>query len=135
MIGDIKTNAAQFNATIQSFANRFSEEKIRKLVKKLAFDIWDEIGNRCPVDTGRAQTNFQLDTKLNNRTIETFSTARPAPPILEDSMVYWIFNNLDYIEALENGHSKQAPGGFIAPAIAEFNRVYEQRARELGFLK
>ena len=134
--GDISTNMVAFNRTVNKFAALYDEKKIRVLVKKLSFDIWKAISASCPVKTGRARANFQLDTRVNNGTVATFnSISGPPPPRLEDSMVYWIFNNLDYIQALEDGHSQQARGGFIAPAIREFNRVYEKRARQMGLIK
>ena len=39
---------------------------------------------------------------------------------LEDGVV-WLINNVEYIEALENGHSRQAPQGMVSLSLAEFN--------------
>ena len=36
--------------------------------------------------------------------------------------VHWFTNNLDYIQALENGHSRQAPNGMVKITIMEFQR-------------
>ena len=37
----------------------------------------------------------------------------------------WISNNLPYIEALEEGHSQQAPHGMVALSLAEAEQGLE----------
>lgn len=38
--------------------------------------------------------------------------------------VYWITNSLPYAEALENGHSDQAPAGMVGLTIVEFDEIF-----------
>jgi len=42
--------------------------------------------------------------------------------------IVWVYNNVPYVQALENGHSGQAPEGFIGIAIEE-TRTYIQMRR------
>jgi len=45
-----------------------------------------------------------------------------------------IYNNLEYIEALENGHSQQAPAGMVAVSLAEFNIKLERNMKASGLI-
>ena len=44
-----------------------------------------------------------------------------------------IYNNLEYIQALENGHSQQAPSGFVAQALAAIGNHVAKAARAAGY--
>lgn len=37
-----------------------------------------------------------------------------------------VVNNTEYVSYLEDGHSKQAPGGIAGPTIKEINRRYKK---------
>ena len=52
---------------------------------------------------------------------------------LPKSSQYVIFNNLEYIVALENGHSQQAPSGFVAQALAAIGNHVAKAARAAGY--
>lgn len=46
----------------------------------------------------------------------------PTPPdfsAIDGSQQIFILNNVEYIEALEEGHSQQAPAGMVRISIAE----------------
>ena len=47
--------------------------------------------------------------------------------------MYYLYNNVEYIVALENGHSQQAPAGFVAQALASLAQLVAQKAREAGY--
>ena len=45
----------------------------------------------------------------------------PAPPDLsavDAAQVVWLLNNVEYIQALEEGHSQQAPAGMLRVSLA-----------------
>jgi len=119
------TNIMEFKADLESFANQLNIA-LPLVVQKVAIDLWTSITMRTPVDTGRARANWFLtqgapSTQLDEyKGAKTGEVAPPTPPdvstITGDEPVY-IVNNLPYIEALENGHSKQAPAGMVALAI------------------
>jgi hypothetical protein len=46
---------------------------------------------------------------------------------------YVLFNNLEYIQALEEGHSKQAPAGFVAKALAAMTEYLGRAAKSMGY--
>ena len=81
---------------------------------------------RTPVDTGRARANWQIG--IGNAAGQTTATDKQAfgsdPPLspalkqIDGEQVVFITNSLDYIEALENGSSQQAPSGFVRITIA-----------------
>lgn len=103
--------------------------KTSAVVKKLAFDLFGDITLRTPVDTGHARRNWQTTVGEPAGTIigtagdsETPAPA-PPPPSLSGYNIgqgsVFIINNLPYIEALENGHSSQAPSGMVGLAVAK----------------
>ena len=101
-----------------------ADELRDKVQRKVAFDIYSELVQTTPVDTGRARAGWALDVR--------HGTYRP--PIKDDGMPYrtpmptipqnapWIiiYNNVEYIVPLNEGHSRQAPKRFVQHAV---NRV------------
>jgi hypothetical protein len=63
---------------------------------KLAFDIVGDLLAETPVDTGQAKNGWTMDDSGDVITIE---------------------NRIPYIERLNQGHSKQAPAGFVEEII------------------
>ena len=76
----------------------------------LVMDMFRNIQIRTPVDTGRARGNWHVE----------FDGEQSAT----------IYNNLPYMERLENGWSKQAPAGMVRVTLTEFERKLKQAARE-----
>lgn len=96
------------------------------VVKRVGFDLYGRIIRKTPVDTGRARGSWTISVSEADRTVlppAPPGQIYPPPPIgaldvrLNESIV--ISNNLPYITALEDGHSKQAPNGMVALSIAE----------------
>lgn len=117
------------------------EKNHNTVMKKVSFDMAKKIIKRTPVDTGRAKANWHVE--LNNQKTfardETDKTgasttaevmARISKTKIGDSV--FITNNLPYIEALENGHSDQAPAGMVKVTIAEFKRTVEAAGRAIA---
>lgn len=95
----------QFALDISKFVRK-APESANKIVKKVCFDIYDNIRDRTPRDTGRAQAGWM---------------------ITEGAMMTRIFNNVEYIVPLEYGHSKQSPAGMVRITLKEF-QVYLKKA-------
>lgn len=102
----------------------------RKLVQAVGVELGSRLVRRTPVDTGRARGGWipsiskpsgavsrALDPSGNGaiRAItQTFASSKvPAYPVL------YISNNVEYIGALNDGHSQQAPAQFVEMAVAE----------------
>lgn len=75
-------------------------------VTSLAQEIYQEIVRTTPKDKGTARANWTKPPKVGDDNYNVVVTTNPLP----------------YIEPLERGHSKQAPRGFIQPAIDKITR-------------
>lgn len=118
-------NIQQFKADVLRFADKL---KIGAGLaqKKIAIDLWSSITRRTPVDTGRARANWFLTVGAPSTEVAHLDAKGPGsvpePPMpdvsgIDGTQSVFIINNLPYIEALENGHSKQAPNGMVRLAI------------------
>jgi hypothetical protein len=100
-----------------------------QLVRKAALAIDAVLVLATPVDTGRARANWQVE--LNKAAEGTTTSVSPSGrEALEqgkstiagykggtpDASVH-ITNNLPYIGKLNDGHSAQAPAGFVEEAV------------------
>lgn len=106
--------------------------------KRIAFDLFRRIVRRTPVDTGRARGSWTMAVNEADRTVlppAPPGQIYPPPPIgaldvrLNESIV--ISNNLPYITALEDGHSKQAPPhAMVALSVEEVKANMERLIAE-----
>jgi hypothetical protein len=97
------------------------ERRIDLAIKKVSFDLLGMIVQGTPVDTGRARGGWQVgineepsgDTPLDRS--GNLTMARGEAQILSASIgdSINIVNRVPYIEALERGHSQQAPRGMV----------------------
>lgn len=72
---------------------------IDQVVQKTSLDLHGQLVLSTPVDTGNARAGWTVDAKAG-----------------------LIENNVEYVAALNNGTSKQAPAGFIEAAIDKVTR-------------
>lgn len=115
--------------------------RIRNFRRALAMKVFSRVILRTPVDTGRARANWQCtmgspaDGVLeaeDKSGAEAMARARDVSVgIGTDDRSIFLTNNLPYIEALENGHSGQAPQGMVAITVAEFEGLAEQVAGQV----
>lgn len=71
-------------------------KKIRQGLEDIADDVYSEVKNATPVDTGYAKSRWKKQTGTNSSVIN---------------------NDAPYISELEKGRSKQAPDGIITPVV------------------
>lgn len=99
------------------------EEALAQRVRVIALAMLNEIVLRSPVDTGRFRGNnivsvgapvYASSENLDPSGSETIQRGLSAMSGLEPYTQVYIQNNLPYATALEDGHSKQAPGGVYA---------------------
>jgi hypothetical protein len=98
-----------------------------------------------PVDTGRARSNWRVSTEPSSEVYEAFSPGESGSTGGENSQAaiaqgqeaiaaatgdtLYISNNLPYIQPLNDGHSAQAPAGFVEQAVqAGIDAVRQIRA-------
>lgn len=106
---------------------------IERRQKAMAMAIYQKLIEATPVDTGRARSNWWMDTAPSVTIIEPDDTssgmAQAASMMgrnIELGSTIYISNNLPYIQRLDDGYSGQAPAGMTAQAI----QYGEHRAKE-----
>lgn len=126
---------------------RSVRKQVEGLIKKGAAAAYRELVKRTPVDSGRARCNWIPTVKEpSNR-----SNIGPGPFLpggaakpdiaaaiaeinkfkLEDGTLY-LTNNVQYIQELEDGSSKQAPHGFAEQSAIKGAAVIAASAFKLG---
>lgn len=105
------------------------EVDLRVIYRKTALDLFTRIVMLTPVDTGRARASWRVGIGAPDTSVapegQGGDAVGPAAARLNTVRVRdvtYITNSLPYIEALENGHSRQAPNGMIRMALAETQR-------------
>lgn len=116
-------------------------DRADKVVRQLALAADRALVQATPVDTGRARANWQAS--LGSPAVGVVGSpaprgtrAFPDPSGANAAVIagykggdsIFLTNNLPYIEALNNGHSKQAPENFVETAIARVETA-ARRAR------
>jgi len=102
-------------------------------IRATLFEVSTAIIKDTPADTGRARGNWQASVGRGATGEVSVGNARSgeAKAIADvDQTVrvavgdlYYLTNNLPYIERLEYGWSKQAPGGMVRKNLQNFNRL------------
>ena len=108
------------------------EDDHAEMVQALAIAFWTRVTIRTPVDTGRARGNWHMT--FNRTSDKVYKDNVLKTPSEGDKRhkypIYYVQNNLEYIEALEyglygdgpktvGGYSKQAPAGMFRVTLAE----------------
>lgn len=125
----IEKDFAMFSADLKMFAETINVDFAR-VVKNIAFRIQKSAQQNSPVDTGRFRASWGVSIYQVPEDDEgeppapkgkkvPISASRKRTATLHElnfdpyaSVI--IYNNLPYAEALENGHSGQAPRGVLA---------------------
>ena len=123
---------AKWSVDLNKFT-KATKDKILDVRKTFAFMIYSSVVKKTPVDTGRARGNWLISvnspSKANtSRTDRRKIGAEPSETIKNEEQTklekakgdesIYISNNLEYIRALEYGHSKQAPSGMVGVTLA-----------------
>lgn len=85
-------------------------KKIDKLMAAVGKETYTRIYNRTPVDTGYAQSRWQLTVGQTD---------------------FVVNNDAEYISYLEDGHSGQAPNGMVAVTLNEMDAIVEEEVKKL----
>jgi hypothetical protein len=123
----MESNLAQFNKELDNFTKKVPA-MATVIQKKVVLEALRRLVMRTPVDTGRARANWQVtisepsEGQVDSTDVEgnaAIAKGLAALTGLPDFQVIWISNNVDYIEFLEHGSSKQAPEGMLAVTVEE----------------
>ena len=101
------------------------EQRADLIKRKIALEIFKELIETTPVDTGRARAGWNLGPMLTANVppkdksgygYDVSTTVNPsmAP---QDAPIIYIYNNVEYIGRLNAGSSTQAPREFVQIAI------------------
>ena len=130
-------NLNSFNMEIGKFAAGIPD-KVVVFQKKIVLEAYRRIVMRTPVKTGRAKLNWQvsINEPAEGTIDEGFSPNISDGEVIEKGLValamlppfsiVWIANNLEYIEFLEDGSSKQAPEGMVALTVQELEQMFKK---------
>lgn len=81
-----------------------TEEQLLQLSQKITLDVHADLVRATPVDTRRARGGWQAET----------------PQSVDENGI--VDNNVEYINKLNDGHSKQAPTNFVENVVARYNK-------------
>jgi hypothetical protein len=100
------------------------EVNVDRVVQETALAVDRELVVSTPVDTGRARSNWQVGANIApTGTLEPSDLGAPiaqaerAVAVRQPGQNIYIVNNLPYIVPLNEGHSAQAPAGFVEDAV------------------
>lgn len=141
----------EFDKALKNFSENVVPEASLAFQKKIAIEILSRIIDKNPVGNpdlwkapappgyvgGRSRANWQVSTNGTTDTaldaidaagdvtlaagLGQMANAKPYGAI-------WIFNNVRYITALEDGHSSQAPAGMVGVTLAEIEAFFSRGA-------
>lgn len=140
MYNDISRNAGDLASALTAIGKQIEDDVFNKIIRRALLLVLAKIVKDTPRDTGRAMGSWSISTEFKDWKLpegdysstdfvaaieQEFSTLSPSDK-------YVIFNNLEYIVALEDGHSKRAPAGFVAQALASIGSYIAREARAAG---
>lgn len=146
MIDDISWNAAAFVKSLDGLYD-YVNGSFEQVIRKACIDLYRMIVERTPVDTGRAKSNWQMSTTNSDyvRTCDEGFSFNEIKSIIEDEIADFsfdihddqvvIYNNLEYIDQLENGTSDQAPAGMVSVSLVEFTNHFNRALAEFEGLE
>lgn len=111
----------------------FVENTVESVIIGTAYELGSRFKERTPVDTGFAKNSWIISLSS-----DSFGT--PGANNLDAHMAavnhiklgktIYINNGADYIAALENGHSQQAPQGMVAVTLPEVSGIVNDQIRD-----
>lgn len=123
----LTASAREFEAAVDRFTEDILPRAYFVVARRIALDTLQGVVSLTPVDTGRAQGNWQLT--VGELSDEVFDTGRSQGAIMNEAVgelakmglddTIWISNNLEYVIFLEKGHSKRAPRGMVAVTLTQ----------------
>ena len=108
----IHRNTNSLNASI----NEFLEEAVIDEVREVSIEIFNQLVQRTPVDTGRLRANWQISTNEIPSAESTTNNISLNVKSIKDDV--YIVNNSPYAVAIADGRSKQANAGWVEHSIA-----------------
>lgn len=123
-----------FSVPIHALAEKMQLD-VETIARKVTLDVFSAVVKRSPVDTGRFKGNWNASYGAPNYTVSQRIDKTPllstGKNIQRDALalpvggITFLSNGLPYAKRLEDGWSKQAPGGMVKLAQVEFSRFVD----------
>ena len=127
----IRSTLGGFSADLDAFSKQLGVG-LDTTVRKVAIDIHDGVVLKTPVDTGRARASWNIQAGSPDTSTAPERDRSTALSAIGEAQAkqsglgpgdglgaIYVTNSLPYIEALEFGHSKQAPNGMVRLTLGE----------------
>lgn len=128
----------QFTISLEKFGWNI-EKVVGQLQRRGAFVIMSDVVKGSPVDTGRFRASWVIGVGVKNegvaekgprsavsaRTESLLRLRALTPATVTGKAPVIISNNLPYATRLADGHSTQAPSGWVEAAVARAQRELE----------
>lgn len=112
-------------------ANRKIQNKMSRVFRGTALDLFGKVILRTPVDTGRLRGNWYATINIPSQKVDAEGEGYQtivAKAKLGDAL--FITNNLPYAIPIEQGSSDQAPAGMVEVTANEFLDVAGRQAKK-----
>jgi len=117
----------------------YAQEQTEKLLRAVVLETDSLLKQASPVDTGRFRASWQVgeNSAAGGQAPEGSYPAAPQLTRLNYQRetlgnVYSVHNNLPYAEPLANGHSRQAPAGWIDNIANDIRTRARDAAERIG---
>lgn len=122
-----------FDKDISKFVNK-TNKNMTNVFRRSALIVFSSVIKRTPVKTGLARSNWQIGINIQPTGIQSIGpaigTSFDRIDMANAGDKLYMVNNLPYIQALEHGHSKQAPAGMVKVSITNWNGIVATQALE-----
>lgn len=117
----------------------YAQEQAEKLLRAAVLETDGMLKQASPVDTGRFRMSWQVGENSASSTPAPEGSYPSAPSIMRVGYqqerlgnLYSVHNNLPYAEPLANGHSTQAPAGWIDNIANDIRTRVRDAAERIG---
>ncbi|MDZ7758956.1 MAG: hypothetical protein U5L00_01690 [Desulfovermiculus sp.] len=112
------------------------QHSIDVILRKALIDLWMDLVDHNPADTGRSRAGWIVSggspsdyVPAEGQGSYDASPDQATPPA--NASIFYVVNNVEYISVLNDGHSSQAPLGWVDAAVANFQDYLQQALHEL----
>ncbi len=129
-----------FSNQIKQFVQKAEARQVQVL-QEVAKELGERLVKRTPVETGMARAHWQASINApaagpvaavdptGQQTIDTLNRAIEGAKMGD---AIYIVNAAPHAQALEDGHSKQAPNGMVAATMLEAPAVIQDVIRKVA---
>jgi hypothetical protein len=112
----------RFELDVSKFAKQ-TEINLETVVKRVSFDVYNKAKQNTPVDTGRARGSWNISEEYADLSSlpqgqYPSGTSNAVGNISGKEEVH-VSNNVEYIDVLDQGSSRQAPQGIVDITVAQ----------------